>query len=131
MRKDKFLALAASVAFGLGVIVGGNNTAFAASGEKVFNTCKGCHTIKKGGKNKFGPNLFGAFGREAGTAKGYTKYKGLKGADWKWDEASLDAWLTNPKKFVKSKGRKRTSMSKKLKKAADRKAIIEYLKKMR
>ncbi len=131
MRKDRFLALAAAIAFGLSVTVSGANTAFAASGEKVFNTCKGCHTIKKGGKNKFGPNLFGVFDREAGTAKGYNKYKGLKGADWKWDEASLDAWLTNPKKFVKSKGRKRTSMSKRLNKAADRKAVIEYLKKMR
>ncbi len=130
MRKDRFVALAVSVAFGLGVIIV-NGDAFAASGEKVFRTCKGCHTIKKGGKNKFGPNLFGSFDRQAGTAKGYKKYKGLKNADWKWDEANLEAWLANPKKFVQSKGRKRTTMSKKLTKADDRKAIIEYLKEMR
>ena len=129
MRKDRFMAMALSVAFGLGMIVVSGN-AFAASGKKVFNTCKGCHTIKEGGRNKFGPNLFGAFGREAGTAKGY-KYRGLKNADWKWDEANLDKWLTNPTKFVKSKGRKRTAMSKRVRKASDRKAVIEYLKKMR
>ncbi|HEC90796.1 MAG TPA: c-type cytochrome [Alphaproteobacteria bacterium] len=129
MRKDRLMAIALSVAFGLGMIVVGGN-AYAASGEKVFNTCKGCHTIKKGGRNKFGPNLFGAFGRQAGTAKGY-KYRGLKGADWKWNETSLNAWLTNPTKFIKSKGRKRTAMSKRVRKAADRKAVIGYLKKMR
>lgn len=129
MRKDRFMAVALSMALGLGMIVVGGN-AFAASGAKVFRTCKGCHTIKKGGRKKFGPNLFGVFDRQAGTVKGY-KYRGLKNADWKWDEANLDAWLINPMKFIKSKGRKRTAMSKRVRKAADRKAIIEYLKKMR
>jgi len=128
MRKDKFLALAASIALGLGVSLATGNAMAASDGEKVFKKCKGCHSIKKGGKHKVGPNLFGVVDRQAGSADGFKKYKGLKGADWEWDEAALDAWLKDPKKFIKGKGKKRTSMSMKLKKADQRKAVIEYLK---
>ena len=105
-------------------------SAFAAGdakkGKKVFNKCKARHSVKAG-KNKVGPSLFSVVGRKAGTAKGYKKYKGMKGADWNWDEASLDAYLTNPKKYVKSKGRKKTSMTFKLKKKKDRENVIAYL----
>lgn len=106
-------------------------SAFAAGdakkGKKVFNKCKACHTIKAG-KNKIGPSLHSVVGRKAGTAKGYKKYKGMKGADWTWDEATLMTFLENPRKFVKSKGRKKTAMSLKLKKKADRENVIAYLK---
>jgi len=99
----------------------------AATGKKVFNKCKACHSAKPG-KNKVGPYLFGVFGRQAGTAKGYKKYRGLKGADYAWDEALLDEYLANPKKFVKKRGAKGTSMAFKLKKADQRAHIIAYLK---
>ena len=106
-------------------------SAFAAGdakkGKKIFNKCKACHTVKAG-KNKVGPSLHGVVGRKAGTAKGYKKYKGMKGADWSWDDAALMAFLENPKKFIKSKGRKKTAMSLKLKKKADRENVIAYLK---
>ncbi len=130
IKKSTLVAL--GMAFGLALSSG---SAFAAGdatkGEKVFRKCKACHSIKQGAKHKVGPNLFGVFGRTAGSAAGFKKYKGLKGGDWTWDEASLDAWLTNPKKFVKAKGRKRTSMSLKLKKSAQRDDVIAYLKTMR
>ena len=103
--------------------------AFAGEGEsvkkgmKVFKKCKACHTVDKGGKNKSGPNLFGVVGRAvAGTD--FKKYKALSAADGVWDEANLDKWLTNPKKY----NGKKTAMSVKLKRAKDRKNVIAYLK---
>tara|TARA_B110000305_G_scaffold186285_1_gene207395 strand:- start:485 stop:871 length:387 start_codon:yes stop_codon:yes gene_type:complete len=102
--------------------------AIAADGAKVFKKCAACHSTEAG-KHKVGPSLAGVVGRKAGTAEGFEKrYKGLKDADWSWDEASLMAYLENPSKFTKAKTGKRSSMGLKLKKEDDRKAVIEYLK---
>jgi cytochrome c len=125
MTKGKFLAFAATVA--LALAAGPSFAGDAAKGEKVFKKCKACHTMKAG-KNKVGPSLFGVFGRQAGTAEGYKKYKGLKGADWVWDEALLDEYLMDPKKFTKKRGGKKAAMVFKLKKEKDRANVIEYLK---
>ena len=94
----------------------------AAKGQKVFKKCKSCHTVDNGGKHKIGPNLFGVFGRAVASSD-FPKYKGLSAEDGIWDEANLDKWLTNPKKF----NGKKTSMAKKLKKEKDRKNVIAYL----
>jgi cytochrome c len=102
-------------------------TGDAVKGKKVFNKCKACHAVKAG-KNKSGPSLAGIIGRDAGTAPGFKKYKGLKGADWKWDEENLDGWLKNPKKWLKAKNGKKSAMVYKLKKAKDRANLIAYLK---
>ena len=120
------------LAFGLvisAILFAGSPVAAADAdkGKKVFKKCKACHSVKAG-KHKIGPSLAGVVGRKAGSAAGYKKYKGMKDADWTWDEATLMVYLENPKKFVKSKGRKKTSMAFKLKKQADRENVIEFLK---
>ncbi|MEE2746294.1 MAG: c-type cytochrome [Pseudomonadota bacterium] len=102
---------------------GGN----ATKGKKVFKKCKACHAVKAG-KNKTGPSLAGIVGKKAGSVSGYKKYKGLKNADWVWDEANLDGWLKNPKKWLKAKNGKKSAMVYKLKKAKDRANVIAYLK---
>ena len=99
----------------------------AVRGKKVFNKCKACHSIKAG-KHKIGPSLAGVIGRKAGTAKGFKRYKGLKGSDWAWDEETLDDYLTNPKIFVKSRNKRKSAMMLKLKKKRDRDNVIAYLK---
>ena len=102
----------------------------AVRGKKVFNKCKACHSIKAG-KHKIGPSLAAVIDRKAGTAKGFKRYKGLKGADWDWDEATLDEYLTNPKKFVKSRNKRKSAMILKLKKKRDRDDVIAYLKSLK
>ena len=125
MNKEKIAAVALAAAMALtsaSAVAAGN----AKKGKKVFNKCKACHAVKAG-KNKVGPSLAGIVGRKAGTASGFKRYKGLKGADWTWDEALLDEYLTDPKKFAKARTGKKTSMTFKLKKAGQRADVIAYL----
>ncbi len=100
-----------------------------AKGKKIFKKCKICHAVVlKDKRKRIGPNLVGVFGRKAGTAPGFKKYTGLKGADFVWDEAHLDEYLANPKKFIKKIGGKKSKMILKTKKASQRANIIAYLK---
>lgn len=103
----------------------------AAKGEKAFKKCKSCHmvvspegeTIVKGGKT--GPNLYGAPGRQAGTAEGFKYGKDLVAAGeagLSWDEASFVAYVTDPKAFLKENlgnNSAKSKMSFKLKKGGE------------
>jgi len=67
-------------------------------GEHTFNQqCKICHTIEKDGANKVGPNLFGMFGRKAGTAKGFPASDAMVNSGIVWDEKILAEYLKDPK----------------------------------
>ena len=95
----------------------------AAKGKKVFNKCKICHSLKKG-KKKIGPSLYGVIGRKAGTVKGFRYSKAMKKSGVVWDDKSLDAYLTKPKKFIP--GNKMVFAG--IKKKKDRENLIAYLK---
>ena len=99
-------------------------SADAGRGEKVFKKCKACHTVDEGGKNKVGPKLWDVVGRAKGSVDGF-KYSGAMtamGGDWSFED--LDAFIANPKAYMKG-----TKMSfSGVKKAADRAALIVYLR---
>lgn len=98
IKKAVFAALASAVLFAAPAQAAGD----AAAGEKVFNQCKACHEVEKG-VNKVGPTLKGVVGRKAASVEGY-KYSAAmtaKGAEGVvWDEATLTAYLPNPKAYV-------------------------------
>ena len=93
-----------------------------AAGEKVFKKCKACHVVEEG-KNKTGPSLYGVVGRAAGSIEGYKYSKAMAGSGLVWDAETLDAYLTNPKKYLK--GTKMAFAG--LKKEKDRADVIAYL----
>ena len=70
------------------------------AGRKVFRKCKVCHTIKEGGKSSIGPNLHSVMGRDAGTVDGFKYSKAMKESGITWNETTLRAFLSNPKKYI-------------------------------
>ena len=113
----------------IGVTTGGyaNAAGDVGKGKTVFNKCRACHSALPK-KHGVGPSLFGIVGRKAGSEAGFKRYKGLKKADWVWDEAALDAYLADPRKFTKARTGTNSSMVLKTSKARDRNNLIEYLK---
>lgn len=74
----------------------------AAKGEKIYVKCKTCHDIDKG-VNKVGPSLKGLVGRKAAAVPDFKYSEAMiaKGAEGVvWDEATLTAYLPDPKAFV-------------------------------
>ncbi|MEY3533008.1 MAG: hypothetical protein RI979_1032 [Pseudomonadota bacterium] len=107
--KSKFailavLATAAAPAFAAGD---------AAKGEAAFKQCQTCHavvddagTTLAGKGSKTGPNLYGVFGRAAGSLEGF-KYGesivAVGAAGYVWDEAGFVEYVQDPAAFLKAK----------------------------
>lgn len=90
---------------------------------KAFNQCASCHGIAPGAK-LIGPSLAGVVGAKAGHVGDYAYSSAIRESGLVWDEASLDAYLTNPQAAVPG-----TKMSfGGLKDAQKRAEIIGYLK---
>jgi cytochrome c len=94
------------------------------AGEPTFKRfCAVCHSTDPG-VNKIGPSLAGIVGRKAGSVPGYNYTEANKNSGLTWDEATLDTYLTDPKKTIP--GTKMLFAG--IKKPEDRQALIAYLK---
>jgi cytochrome c len=98
-------------------------TADIVHGKQVFARCRSCHTTQEGGPDMTGPNLWGVFGRKAGSKPGYTYSDAVKNAGWTWDPQRLDKWLENPRADLP--GTKMSFVG--LKDPKDRQDVIAYL----
>ena len=94
----KIAAIAASVAFvgAVPALAEGD----AVAGKSVFNQCKACHQVGPEAKNGVGPVLNGIVGRKAGEGAAYNYSDANKNSGLTWDEATLRAYLTDPKAKV-------------------------------
>ncbi|MDH4120692.1 MAG: cytochrome c family protein [Deltaproteobacteria bacterium] len=59
-----------------------------AAAADPLSSCKSCHDLSADKRKVMGPPLFGLYGAKPINAAIPVK---------KWDDASLDAWLANPK----------------------------------
>jgi cytochrome c len=83
--------------------LGGAVAQDADAGMRVFNQCRACHTINQGGRNGVGPNLYGVWGRAAGSIEAFrysAPMRAKAGEGLVWNEANLRAYLTDPKAVV-------------------------------
>jgi cytochrome c len=100
------------------------NQADLENGRRVFARCRSCHTVTEGGPNMTGPNLYGVFGRTAGSEPKFNYSAAVKEAGFVWDAERLDHWLENPRTFLRG-----TKMSfPGIPDATDRRDVIAWLK---
>lgn len=95
-------------------------TGDAVRGKTLFEKrCTGCHSLEQ---DKEGPRLRDVYGRRAGTVAGFPYSDALKGAQFTWDAATLDKWLTDTESVVPN-----NDMSFHVPKASERADIIRFL----
>lgn len=97
----------------------------AAGGAQLFRSyCGACHAARPGEVLAIpGPSLVGVYGRPAGSLPGYPYSPALAGANFVWDAAKFEAWLTDPEALVPG-----TTMRTRIADPAIRRSIIEWLK---
>lgn len=97
-----------------------------ADGAALFKQqCATCHTTNLSDPIRQGPSLFKIVGRRAGAADGFHYSAGFAKADFVWDGARLDAWLTNPQEMIPD-----AVMAYRQARSDIRAAIIAYLKEL-
>jgi cytochrome c len=95
-------------------------------GATLFaNQCGTCHSLDPA-EQRQGPTLKGVFGRKAGSVAGFGYSSGFAHAEFTWDDAHLNAWLTNPQTVIPG-----AIMPYRQDDAEIRQTVIAYLKEQR
>jgi cytochrome c len=99
-------------------------SADAAAGRKIARKCSACHSLTKSGKNKIGPNLWDIVGAAKARNAGFNYSKAMRAKGGKWGYEALNAFLANPRAYIK--GNKMTFAG--VKKPRGRADLIAYLR---
>lgn len=99
---QKVVALAAALL--VPAFAGASEFGDVERGAEYWKQCRTCHRIGPNATNKVGPNLNFIFGRAFAGAEGYRYSKAMKKAGEEgrvWDLDQLDAYITDPRAFMK------------------------------
>lgn len=95
-------------------------------GAELFRKCAACHSLNPG-SNRTGPSLYNIVGKKAGQTEGYRYSSAMREQAEEglvWTEENLHVFLEKPRRLIRM-----TKMAYPgLDDAADRAAVIEYLK---
>ena len=94
------------------------------SGKKLARKCALCHTFKKGGPHKIGPNLWDIVGADKARWENFSYSAALASVGGSWGYEELNAWIAKPKAYIP--GTKMTFNG--LKELEDRANLIAYLR---
>ena len=95
----------------------------APTGASLFrNQCGTCHVLEPDAAARQGPHLARLLGRKPGSVAGFKYSAGYEQADFVWDAAHLDEYLTNPQGLISG-----SNMAYRQAKPEIRSAIIAYL----
>lgn len=100
-------------------------------GKKVaIKQCYACHDITADKQNRVGPPLWGVFGKPAGWVDGYAYSDAHKSkADSiVWNEATLEAYVQDPKALVPGNKMAYPIVGMKVMSEKQRKNLIQFLK---
>jgi len=110
------------------LMLGGMAIAAAADvqhGQDLFkDKCQECHTVRQGGANKKGPNLFGIVGRQAGSVADFNYSDANKNSHQTWSEDNLIHYLQGPRNFMPGTKMKFKGFNQ----VQDAQDVVEYLK---
>ncbi|MCY4185502.1 MAG: c-type cytochrome [Rhodobacteraceae bacterium] len=133
MKKPLIFFIAATF-FHLGLVFPINAEGDPTKGERAFGQCKACHSVVAGEAKRTGPNLFGVLGRKAGSSDfNYSDILIEAGeAGLFWSSENLDAFLSDPRKFLAEylgvgASQARTKKNIKVGQSSRREDLIAYL----
>lgn len=109
---------------GLGPIAPLLAAASVEPGKKLAKKCALCHTFKKSGPRKIGPNLWDIVGADKARWENFSYSAALAGVGGSWGYEELNAFVANPKAYIP--GTKMTFNG--LKELEDRADLIAYLR---
>lgn len=89
-----------------------------------FIQCRACHAYTEGAAHMVGPNLWGVYGKPAGSFTDFAYSQPMSESGLVWDDATLDAFLQAPTAVVP--GTKMAFAG--VKDEAMRKEIVDWLK---
>jgi cytochrome c len=140
MKKFALIALASAIAFPMVSVdaVAMDDSAMVKKmvkrGKKVaIKQCFACHDITEDKQNRVGPPLWGVFGKPAGSVEGfeYSEAHLSKADSIVWDEATLDAYLQDPKALVPGNKMAYPIAGMPVMTVKQRKNVIEFLKSLK